>query len=161
MVEELVLSRSTTHRYASSLAMFGLLEQGAARNYRLSPRASDVGRSMLDSLAIRGVAREHLQELRVQTGCTASLGVLGGSEIVYIDRWQGYRQGQYAVDVGIGLGTGLPVHCTAAGKALLVRLPVAAQQGLIAELAGHFAPAVLEAAERISSALLRGVGKSL
>ncbi len=35
---------------------------------------------------------------------------------------------------GIGLGTRVPVHCAAAGKALLARLPAAGQQALITEL---------------------------
>ena len=60
--------------------------------------------------------------------------MLWGTEIAYIDRWQGSHQGQYAVDLGIGLGTRLPVHCTAAGKALLARLPAAEQKDLIAKL---------------------------
>ena len=83
-------------------------------------------------MVVRQVAREHLRELRARTGRTASLGVLGGLEVAY--RWQGSRQGQYTVNVGIGLGTRLPVHCTAAGKALLVRLPEAEQRSLIAKL---------------------------
>jgi DNA-binding IclR family transcriptional regulator len=75
-----------------------------------------------------------LREPRVRTGCTTSLGVLWGTEIVYVDRWQGSRQGQYAVDVGTGMGTHQPVHCTAAGKALLACLPAAEQKDLIAKL---------------------------
>jgi IclR family pca regulon transcriptional regulator len=134
MAEELGLGRSTTCRYAVTLLTLGYLEQGPGRKYRLSARASDIGLSMLDSWAIRGVARKHLRELRARTGRTVSLGVLGGGEVVYIDRWQGYRQGQYAVDVGTGLGTRQPVYCTAAGKALLARLPVAEQRNLIAKL---------------------------
>jgi IclR family pca regulon transcriptional regulator len=63
-----------------------------------------------------------------------SLRVLWGSEVAYIDRWHGSRQGQYAVDVGMGLGTRLPVYCSAAGKALLTRLPVAEQRDLIRKL---------------------------
>ncbi len=119
-----------THRYATTLVTLGYLEQNPSCKYRLSSRVSDVGLSLLDSM----VAREHLQELRAQTGRTASLGVLWGTEVAYIDRWRGSRQGQYAVDVGIGLGTRLPVHCSAAGKALLARLPEAEQQDLIAKL---------------------------
>ena len=134
MADALDLGRSTTHRYATTLLTLGYLEQGPSRKYWLSARASDVGLSLLDSMAIRSAAREPLRELRAQTGRTASLGVLWGTEIVYIDRWQGSRQGQYAVDVGNGLGTRLPVHCTAAGKALLARLPAAEQKDLIAEL---------------------------
>ena len=134
MAEELDLGRSTTHRYATTLVTLGYLEQGPSRKYRLSSRVSDFGLSLLDSMVVRRVAREHLRELRARTGRTASLGVLGGTEVAYIDRWQGSRQGQYTVDAGIGLGTRLPVHCTAAGKALLARLPEAEQRDLIGKL---------------------------
>ncbi len=123
-----------THRYATTLVTLGYLEQGPSRKYRLASRVSDIGLSLLDSLAIRSAAREPLRELRAQTGRTVSLGVLWGTEVACIDRWRGSRQGQYAIDTGIGLGTRVPVHCTAAGKALLARLPGVAQQDLIAKL---------------------------
>jgi IclR family pca regulon transcriptional regulator len=134
MADELDLGRSTTHRYATTLVTLGYLEQGPSRKYRLSSRVSDFGLSLLDSMVVRRVAREHLRELRARTGRTVSLGVLGGTEVAYIDRWQGSRQGQYAVDAGVGLGTRLPIHCTAAGKALLARLPEAEQRELIGKL---------------------------
>ncbi len=134
MAEELDLGRSTTHRYAATLMTLGYLEQGPSRKYRLAPRVADVGLSALDSMAIRQAASDPLRELRARTGRTASLGVLWGTEVAYIDRRRGSYQGQYAVDDGIGLGTRLPVHCTAAGKALLARLPAAEQQQLITEL---------------------------
>src|SRR5580704_15416530 len=122
MAEALDLGRSTTHRYATTLVTLGYLEQGPSRKYRLSSRVCDVGLSLLDSMVVRRVAREHLRQLRAQTGRTVSLGVLGGAEVAYIDRWRGSRQGQYTIDAGIGLGTRLPVHCSAAGKAFLARL---------------------------------------
>ena len=134
MAEELGLGRSTTHRYATTLLTLGYLEQGPSRKYRLASHVSDVGFSLLDSMEIRRVAREPLSELRARTGRTASLVVLWGAEVAYIDRRQGSLQGQYAVDEGIGVGTRLPTHCTAAGKALLARLPAAEQQELITKL---------------------------
>jgi IclR family pca regulon transcriptional regulator len=134
MAKALDLGRSTTHRYAMTLVTLGYLEQGPSRKYRLSSRVCDIGQSLLDSMVVRRVAREHLKELRAQTGRTASLGVLGGAEVAYIDRWRGSRQGQYMVDVGVGLGTRLPVHCSAAGKALLASLPEAEQRELIVKL---------------------------
>ena len=134
MAEALDLGRSTTHRYATTLVTLGYLEHGPSRKYRLSSRVCDVGLSLLDSMVVRRVAREHLKKLRAQTGRTASLGVLGGTEVAYIDRWQGSRQGQYTVDAGIGPGTRLPVHCSAAGRALLACLPAAEQRDLIAKL---------------------------
>lgn len=134
MAEELGLGRSTTHRYASTLVTLGYLEQSPSRKYRLSSRVSDVGLAMLDSMMVRRAARGHLRELRTQTGHTAKLGVLGGTDVVYIDRWHGSSQGQYAVDVGAGLGARLPVHCTAAGKVLLAHLPAAERLEIIAKL---------------------------
>jgi DNA-binding IclR family transcriptional regulator len=134
MAYELDLGRSTTHRYATTLVTLGYLEQASSRKYRLSSRVCDFGLSLLDSIVVRRVAREHLRELRAQTGRTVSLGVLGGVEVAYIDRRQGSRQGQFAVDAGIGLGTRLPVHCSAAGKALLACLPATEQRQLIAKL---------------------------
>jgi DNA-binding IclR family transcriptional regulator len=134
MAEELDLGRSTTHRYAATLVALGYLEQGPSRKYRLAPRVADVGLSLLDSMAIRQAACEPLRELRARTGRTASLGVLWSTEVAYIDRRRGSLQGQYAVDEGIGVGACLPIHCTAAGKALLALLPAAEQQELIRRL---------------------------
>lgn len=134
MAEQLEFGRSTTHRYATTLLTLGYLEQGPSRKYRLSARALDPGSSLLDSMMVRRVAREPLRELRAQTGRTARLMVLWGTEVACIDRCHGSRQGQYAVDADIGIGTRLPVHCTAAGKALLACLPVVEQRDLIAEL---------------------------
>ncbi len=134
LADELDLKRSTTHRYASTLVTLGYLEQGPSHKYRLAAHASDVGLSLFEWMPIRRAAREHLQWLRGQTGHTVSLGVLAEGEVVYIDRWHGSRQGQYAIDAGIGVGTCVPVHCTAAGKALLAHLHAAERRKLIAKL---------------------------
>jgi IclR family transcriptional regulator, pca regulon regulatory protein len=134
MAEALDLGRSTTHRYATTLVTLGYLEQGPSRKYRLSSRVSDFGLSLLDSMAVRRLAREHLRELRARTGRTVGLAMLDGAEVAYIDRWQGSRRGQYAIDLGVGLGSRLPAHCSAAGKALLARLPAAELRELLAEL---------------------------
>jgi IclR family transcriptional regulator, pca regulon regulatory protein len=134
MADALDLGRSTTHRYATTLVTLGYLEQGPSRKYRLSSRVSDFGLSLLDSMAVRRLAREHLRELRASTGRTVGLAMIDGSEVAYIDRWQGSRRGQYAIDLGVGLGSRLPMHCSAAGKALLAHRPAAEWRELIAEL---------------------------
>ena len=134
MADALDLGRSTTHRYATTLVTLGYLEQGPSRKYRLSSRVSDFGLSLLDSMVVRRVAREHLRELRARTGRTVGLAMLDDGEVSYIDRWQGSRRGQYAIDLGVGLGSRLPVHCSAAGKALLARLPEVERRELIAKL---------------------------
>jgi IclR family pca regulon transcriptional regulator len=134
LADELSMSRSTTHRYASTLVALGYLEQDHARRYRLAPRVVDVGMSVLDSMSLRGKAREHLRELREQTGRTVSLAVLDGVNVRYIDRLRGWRRGQHAVDLDLGVGARVPVNCSAMGKVLLAYLPEPQREELIAEL---------------------------
>lgn len=134
LADELNMSRSTTHRYASTLVALGYLEQDHARRYRLAPRVADMGMSVLDSMALRGKAREPLRELREQTGRTASLAVLDGTQIRYVDRRRGWRRGQHAVDLDLGAGACLPAQSTAMGKVLLAYLPDREREQLIGEL---------------------------
>jgi IclR family transcriptional regulator, pca regulon regulatory protein len=134
LADELSMSRSTTHRYASTLVALGYLEQDQARRYRLAPRVVDVGMSVLDSMALRGKAREHLRELREQTGRTVSLAVLDGVDVRYVDRLRGWRRGQHAVDLNLGVGARVPAYCSAMGKVLLANLPEGEREQLIAGL---------------------------
>jgi IclR family pca regulon transcriptional regulator len=134
LADELNMSRSTTHRYASTLVALGYLEQDTARRYRLAPRVADIGMSVLDSMALRRAARDHLRELRKQTGRTASLAVLDGSDVRYVDRLRGWRRGQHAVDLDLGAGARMPATCTAMGKALLAFLPDQERERTIAAL---------------------------
>jgi IclR family pca regulon transcriptional regulator len=133
LAEQLSMSRSTTHRYASTLVALGYLEQDAARRYRLAPRVADIGMSVLDSMTLRRAAREHLRELREQTGRTASLAVLDEGEVRYVDRLRGWRRGQHAVDLDLGAGARVPATCTAMGKVLLAYLPDAERERAVTE----------------------------
>jgi IclR family pca regulon transcriptional regulator len=134
LADELNMSRSTTHRYASTLVALGYLEQDHARRYRLAPRVADVGMSVLDSMALRGQAREHLRALREQTGRTVSLAVLDGVEVRFVERLPGWRRGQYLVGLDLGVGASVPAHCTAMGKVLLANLPEQERERCITEL---------------------------
>jgi DNA-binding IclR family transcriptional regulator len=133
--DHLGLGRSTIHRYTTTLAALGYLEQGTSRKYRLSSRVADFGISALESLALRRAGSEHVRGLRDGCGHTCGLSVLEGGETLYVEYLRGHRRGQYAIDEGLGLGLRLPVHCTAAGKVLLAHLPEAERQGALGEIA--------------------------
>ena len=81
MAAQLDLGRSTTHRYATTLVTLGYLEQGPSRKYRLSSRVCDVGLSLLDSMVVRRVAREHLRSCGLRPGGPRAWGSLGGSRL--------------------------------------------------------------------------------
>jgi IclR family pca regulon transcriptional regulator len=123
IAEHLQMSRPTTHRYASTLVALNYLEQGRGRKYRLGMRAADPGRSAIASTAVRGVSPEWLAQLRDSSGCTASLAVLDGCHIVYVDRARSARQGRTEVSARLGRGSRLPAAHTALGQALLAELP--------------------------------------
>lgn len=133
MASALSMSRSTTHRYAATLAQLGYLEQNSARRYRLTPRCADIGLSALGSMALHACSRPYLQRLRRETGWTASLAILDGGEVMLVDRLRGWR-GLHEIDLRLGSSARLPVHCTAMGKVLAAGLPDAEQRELLATI---------------------------
>ncbi len=133
IADELGMSRSTTHRYVITLVALGYLEQGASRKYRLGLRVTDLGMSALNSTGLREHARPHLEDLRQRTSYTASIGVLDGTEVLYVERARSYRRGQNQVDLGLQAGSRLPAYCTAIGKLLLAYLPDSQQRDIVAE----------------------------
>jgi IclR family pca regulon transcriptional regulator len=86
IADQLGMSRSTTHRYVITLVELGYLEQGSSRKYRLGIRVTDLGMAALNATGLREHAQPHLQELRQLTSYTTSLGVLDGSDVLYVDR---------------------------------------------------------------------------
>lgn len=116
------LARSTTHRYAMTLVRHGYLEQDNKRKYRLARRAAQPGISFVDTIRLEHSALTILKDLRDQTGCTASMGLLSGTRVLYIYRLFSHGFGQYEADGDLGVGTYVPVYCTAVGKVLLASL---------------------------------------
>jgi IclR family transcriptional regulator, pca regulon regulatory protein len=134
LAQELHMSRPTTHRYASTLVALGYLEQDHSRQYRLAARGADFGLALLNSMALRSLSHERLRRLRGQTGHTVAMAILDGADIRYIHWLRGWRLGQHAVNLDLGVGARLPSHCTAMGKALLAYLPESTRERLIGQL---------------------------
>lgn len=123
------MSRSTTHRYASTLRALGYLDQASARSkYRLGLRVTDLGMSALSATGLREQAHQFLVELRGHTSCTVSLGVLDGGEVLYVDRVRGLpvrgpRRGEREIGPNLDVGSRVPAHASGMGKLLLANLP--------------------------------------
>jgi IclR family transcriptional regulator, pca regulon regulatory protein len=121
---EVGLSRSTTHRYVSTLAALGYLQQDpATRKYRLGPRVLDLGFSAINSMELREIAAPHLRELADETGYTVNMAILDDLDIVYVDRCRSAQAGQREIDLNLHVGARLPAYCTSLGKVLLAHLP--------------------------------------
>src|SRR6059058_4720973 len=121
---ELGLSRSTTHRYVSTLVFLGYLQQDpGTKKYRLGPRVLDLGFSAINSMELREVAGPHLRELSDATGYTANMAILDDLDIVYVDRYRSAQAKQREIDLNLHVGARLPAYCTSLGKVLLAFLP--------------------------------------
>jgi DNA-binding IclR family transcriptional regulator len=134
LADMLGLSRSTTHRYALTLVGEGWLEQDSRRKYRLAGGAADVGMSIIKLIGGRTGSWPVLEELREQTGHTASFGVLDGAQATYLQHAHSHGRGQYEADGSGGPGAHVPLHCTALGKAMLACQDEQRQRELVAEM---------------------------
>jgi IclR family transcriptional regulator, pca regulon regulatory protein len=134
IADDLGMSRSTTHRYVITLAALGYLEQDPSRKYRLGLRVTDLGMAALQSTDLREHARPCLEELRQRTSYTTSLGVLDGSDVVYVDRLRSFRRYRGEIDSSPDTGSRVPAYCTAMGKLLLANLPEPERRDLLASL---------------------------
>ena len=110
---------STAHRLLTTLGHQGFVVQerrGGA--YTPGPTIAELAGAARAGIDLRGAARPALEWMREQTGETASLMVLQGSEVRFIDSIDGSR----SVRVSARTGVVLPAHCTSGGKALLAEL---------------------------------------
>jgi IclR family pca regulon transcriptional regulator len=123
LAREVGLSRSTTHRYMSTLTRLGYLQQDAAsRRYRLGPRVLDLGFSAINSMELRVISSPYLQRLSDETGFTVNMAILDGTDILYVERCRSSRAGQREIDLNLHVGSRLPAYCTSMGKVLLAYL---------------------------------------
>lgn len=124
------LPKSTVVRLLPPLVEEGLLAYAGAR-YRLGPSTAAYGGRYLEGLDIRTAARGALGQLAAESGETAHLVLLDGTEVVYVDK----VESSSPVRMYSRIGSRRPLYCTAVGKALLERhqadlLPVVLAAGL-------------------------------
>jgi IclR family pca regulon transcriptional regulator len=156
IADALEMSRPTTHRYASTLVALDYLEQGPRRKYRLGIRAGDPGRSAVNSTALRKLPYHCLTDLRDRSACTASLAVLNGNDIVYVDRARSAWQGQTEVTTRLERGSRLPACTTAMGRVLFAyRTPEEQREAIDASIEDAQSPEATDAREKLLDELER------
>lgn len=115
------LDPSTTFRMLVTLEEHGFVRQDPTTGkYRLGVICLELGSQFLKVNDVRGSAVDVMQRLRDQFGETVHLGILDGTEIVYLEKTTGLH--------AIGLmssrvGGRAPAHATAIGKVLLAYEP--------------------------------------
>lgn len=116
---------ATAFRLLNTLVMLGYVEKvPGSRAFRLTLKCLDIGFNAIARMDLRDLARPVLRALVGEVNEAASVGVLEGSEIVYVERVQA---GLTRLGVDIRIGSRVPVHSTAIGHAILAFLPREAQ----------------------------------
>lgn len=110
------IGRSKVHRLLDTLRFLGFVEQDQqSRKYRLGLRTFELAAAAASRFDLGQAAHHALQELAWATGETVNVGVLQGTDVLYIDSISGYGPWRLEVD----LGTRAPASATALGKAIL------------------------------------------
>ncbi len=115
--------KGTTHRLLTSLAYFDYVRQDSmTKNYHLGFKFVELGNRLLGQLDLRTEAHPYLIELAERTKETVHMVILDRNEALYIDKVDAndHAGGLRMVS---RLGSRIPTHCSAVGKAMLAFLP--------------------------------------
>jgi DNA-binding IclR family transcriptional regulator len=114
------LPRTIVQRLLYTLESEGLLERDPQQGgYRLSLKLWTFGCAAIRRLDVREVARPFLQDLARKSNEMVKLGVLDGTDVVYIDSIESPQ----AVRAYVPVGGRAPAHASATGKAVLAFVP--------------------------------------
>jgi IclR family pca regulon transcriptional regulator len=123
------LDNGTAFRLLNTLVGLGYIEKVPdTRRFRLTFKCLDLGFNAIARSDLRSIARPLLRTMVGDRIEAASIGVLDGAEVVYIERIQAGLN-RLAVDVRVGYR--VPAYSSALGRAILSHLPVETQRALL------------------------------
>lgn len=111
------LPAATARRCLLTLAELGYVMQ-LGRNFLLRPKVLELGAAYLDSMNIEVLTKTYLEDLARQTGDSAALTVLDGTDIVYVAR----ASVRTLMRLEAHIGSRLPAYPTSMGRVLLAGL---------------------------------------
>lgn len=114
------IPKGTLHRILADMVAVRLLERTEA-GYRLGGYLFELGMRASVERCLLEVSIPFLEELNARIHETVHLGVLEGTEVVYLTKIGGRRQ----ASAPSRIGGRMPLHCTAIGKVLLANADVA------------------------------------
>ena len=110
--------RGTLHRQLTHLVDEGLLSVNRDHTYSLGLRLLRLASHSWSKNQFRAIAEPHLKRLHQLTTETVHLGVLNGTEVIYLDKVESQR----AVRMYSQIGNASPAYCTGVGKAAMSTL---------------------------------------
>jgi IclR family pca regulon transcriptional regulator len=123
------VDNATAFRFLNTLVQTGYVERvPEARLFRLTTKVLDLGFNAIAHSDLRTQARPILRSLVGEINEAASVGVLDGSNVIYIERIQA---GLARLGVDTRIGSRVPAYATAIGHAVLAWLPRRAQIAIL------------------------------
>jgi IclR family pca regulon transcriptional regulator len=108
---------ATARRCLLTLEELGYVTR-SGRSFLLRPKVLELGAAYLDSMNIEQLTKTHLEELARNTGDSAALCVLDGTDIVYVAR----ASVRTLIRLEAHVGSRFPAHATSTGRVLLAGL---------------------------------------
>lgn len=119
--ERLSMDKATIHRLVNTIKDAGYVNQNADnKKYSNNLKLLAMGIKVMERVAIKQISYPYMKILSEQSRETVDLGIFIDNQIIYIDR----IEPSFTMKAGPGIGSSLPVCCTALGKAILAFLPV-------------------------------------
>lgn len=123
------MDNATAFRMLNTLVSLGYVEKvGSSRRFRLTFKCLELGFNAIARSDIRSLGRPLLRGLIGDRIEAASIGVLDGAEVVYVERLQAGLQ-RLAVDVRVG--NRVPAFSSALGRAILAHLPIDDERAIL------------------------------
>lgn len=154
LARQLELAPSTVHRLLKSLSDVGMATQDPeTKNYRLGGAVLRLAGAYLEGLAFTDLVAPHLERLSAATGLVAFSAVREGETILCTSVRAPRQTGNFYVRVG----KLLPVHASAAAKALVYHLPwESLEPVLAASLGQRFTESTLHSLDAVLDDLEKG-----
>jgi IclR family pca regulon transcriptional regulator len=108
------LAPATARRCLRTFEELGYVTR-SGRSFLLRPKVLEIGAAYLESIDIDTLTRNHLEEMARETGDSAALSVLDGTEIVYVAR----ASVRTLVRLEAHVGSRFPAFATSMGRVLL------------------------------------------
>lgn len=118
IAERTRINKSTAHRFLSHLEAESYLLRDARGTFILGPKIVRMGRGVSFEATLCKISRPTLENLLKTTSETVNLGILEGSNVLYLD----VLESPHRFSVVSRVGMHGPVYCTALGKAILANM---------------------------------------
>ena len=112
------MTRAAARRYLLTLLDLGYVTQ-IGNDFRLTPKVLRLSETYIASNPLAIDSQRILDELSKEFNESTSIGVLDGSEVVFIARSTSKR----ILTIELGVGAKLPAYCSSMGRVILANMP--------------------------------------